>query len=309
MRLVLGFDGGGTKTDGVLADASGAILARAQGGPANPSRIGFARALVGVREAAQGALAAAGREPRDVAAVCAGLAGTGQPADAEKMRLLIAAEFPASIVKVCSDLDLAMASAGEGPAIVLIGGTGSAAIGRGRGGEIVRAGGHGPILGDEGSAYDIGRRAALAAVGEHDRRGSDSDLGTRILRELGCATWPEVRLRAQAAADEVFPRIFSVVAGAAENGDESARDILRAAAARLSLLVATLVERLGFQSTAFLLVKSGGIHHRSKFFDSQIDAHLYSVAPQATFGETALPPAEVAARMACGLLPERQGTE
>lgn len=302
MRYVLGLDGGGTKTDCVLMDEAGAIVVRSQGGPSNPSRIGFSAAFTGVREAAQRALTQAKLRAPQITALCAGLAGTGQAPDAEKMRSLIAAEFPQCTVKVCTDLDLLIASTGDGPAVVLIAGTGSAAIGRDKHGEIHRAGGHGPILGDEGSAYDIGRRAILACLRAHDRTGADSDLGRRILSELDCATWPEVRLRAHSAADEVFPRIFSVVAGSAERDDATAQGILSAAAAELAGLAATLAERLALQSTNFLLVKFGGMLHRSKFFDSQIDAHLYSIAPQATFGALSTVPAEAAGKMALQLL-------
>ena len=49
----------------------------------------------------------------------------------------------------------------SGPAIVLLAGTGSFAVGRNAAGEMARAGGYGSQIGDEGSAYDIGRRAVL----------------------------------------------------------------------------------------------------------------------------------------------------
>src|SRR5208283_1810822 len=59
-----------------------------------------------------------------------------------------------------TDLELTLEATGEGPAIVLIAGTGSAAVGRDAQGQIARIGGHGPLLGDEGSSFDVGRRAA-----------------------------------------------------------------------------------------------------------------------------------------------------
>jgi hypothetical protein len=48
---------------------------------------------------------------------------------------------------------------------VLIAGTGSIAYGRNAEGRTARAGGHGPGASDEGSGYDIGRRAVEAARG------------------------------------------------------------------------------------------------------------------------------------------------
>jgi glucosamine kinase len=48
----LGLDGGGTKTDCVLADAEGRVVARASAGPSNPVRTGYARAWVSLTDAA-----------------------------------------------------------------------------------------------------------------------------------------------------------------------------------------------------------------------------------------------------------------
>ena len=172
MQLFFGFDGGGTKTDCVLMDERGEVLARTQAGPSNPLRVGFGAAMGALREAARAALVqvqAAVSKDQKIAALCAGLAGAGPPESAEKVRALLAAEFPESKMRICTDLDLVLAAAGEGPAAVLLAGTGSFAVGRNAAGETARAGGYGSQIGDEGSAYDIGRRAVLVAMHENDR--------------------------------------------------------------------------------------------------------------------------------------------
>lgn len=305
MRFVLGFDGGGTKTDCVLMDASGRILSRTQAGPSNPLRVGFGAAIAAVRDAARRAVADAGdaiAHGSAASAICAGLAGAGPAESAEKLRVLLAAEFPEAKFQLCTDLDLALAAAGDGPAIVLLAGTGSFAVGRNAAGETARAGGYGSQIGDEGSAYDIGRRAVLAAMHENDRTRSDSALGQRLLRELGCANWSDVKIRAQAASDEVFPRLFSVVASLAEIGDSSAQGILRAAAFDLALLVENLAERLKLRGTEFYLAKTGGMIGRSKFLEAQLDERLRGSFPGAAFGQLRMSPAEAAARIALRMI-------
>jgi N-acetylglucosamine kinase-like BadF-type ATPase len=315
MRFVLGFDGGGTKTDCVLMDESGAILARSQAGPSNPLRVGFGAAINSVRDAARQALAlAALPQSATAAAICAGLAGAGPSESAEKIRVLLGAEFPESKIEVCTDLDLALAAAGDRAVIVLLAGTGSFAVGRNRAGETARAGGYGSQIGDEGSAYDIGRRAVLTAMHENDRTGADSLLGQRLLRELGCATWSEVKARAQAASDEVFPRLFSVVAMVAdwlETSTETsaettarnyAKETLRAAAIDLASLAENLAERLQLRGTPFFLAKTGGMIGRSKYLEEQIDECLKRVFPQAEIGLLRVSAAEAAARLALRLL-------
>ncbi len=315
MRFVLGFDGGGTKTDCVLMDESGAILARSQAGPSNPLRVGFGAAIAAIREATRFALAQAGLlESAAAAAICAGLAGAGPPESAEKIHALLAAEFPESKVQVCTDLDLALAATGEGPVIVLLAGTGSFAVGRNAAGETARAGGYGSQIGDEGSAYDIGRRAVLTAMHGNDRAGADSLLGQRLLRELSCANWSEVKARAQTASDEVFPRLFAVVATVADwiesstdnpaqtAARNSAKGILRAAAFDLASLAENLAERLHLRGTRFAVAKTGGMMGRSKYLESQIDERLKNAFPQAEIGALRGSPAEAAARLALRLL-------
>jgi N-acetylglucosamine kinase len=321
MSFVLGFDGGGTKTDCVLMDETGAILARSQSGPSNPLRVGFGAAMGSIREATRLAISQA-KLPAEstAAALCAGLAGAGPPESAEKIRALFAAEFPRTSVRICTDLDLALAATGEGPAIVLLAGTGSFAVGRNTAGETARAGGYGSQIGDEGSAYDIGRRAVLTAMHENDRIGVDSGLGQRLLRELGCTSWSEVKTRAQTASDEVFPRLFSVVATLADSIEtssttlavssawSSAQGILRAAAFDLAMLAENLAERLQLRGTPFLLAKTGGMIGRSKYLEEQLDERLRLLFPQSEIGSLRVPPAEAAARLALGLLSSGSST-
>jgi glucosamine kinase len=302
MRCVLGFDGGGTKTDCVLAVESSDLRVRAQAGPSNSFRVGFGAALASLREAALTALAGVQAKPADVAAVCAGLAGVGQPADAEKMRTLLSAEFPQATIRICTDLDLLLAAAPPRPAIILIAGTGSAAIGRNATGETQRVGGHGPMISDEGSAYDVGRRAVIAAQREYDRAGKDTELGQRILREMGSVQWPELRKRIQSAPDEVFPRLFSVVAALADNGDQSAQTILRTSAFKLASIAATLAERLRLTESKFLLFKTGGMIGRSKYLDSQLHERLRITLPNAEAASLEISPVDAAANLAMQLL-------
>lgn len=303
MEFVLGLDGGGTKTEAVLLDAAGQVLARSQAGPSNPLRVGFGAAIRAVREAARGATK---RVPmldgHAAAAICVGLAGVGPPESRQKMEVLLAAEFPHSRLQICTDLDLALAAAGDGPAIVLLAGTGSFAVGRNAAGETARAGGYGSQIGDEGSAYDIGRRAVLAAMHENDRTGTDSPLGKRLLRELGCTDWSAVKVRAQSASDEVFPRLFSVVATLADSDDATAQELLHSAAFDLAAIAENLVDRLAMREMRFLLAKTGGMMGRSKFLESRLDERLLSLFPEAEIGSPPMTPAEAAGRLAWRML-------
>src|SRR5258708_30670251 len=70
MRYVLGFDGGGTKTDCVLMDESGAILARSRSRPSNPSPVPLDLAYAAFLQAADKALHTCGKSMTHVVRVC-----------------------------------------------------------------------------------------------------------------------------------------------------------------------------------------------------------------------------------------------
>ena len=205
--------------------------------------------------------------------------------------------FPGAAITVLTDLDAALAAAGEGPAIILVAGTGSAAFGRNADGEIARSGGYGPSSSDQGSAYDIGRRAVAAAMQER-AGGSDSALGREILAQLRCTDWAVVQHRAQTMPDEIFPPIFPVVAAAADAGDAAAQEILLRASLDLMSLVGDVAGRLHLSDKEFLLVRMGGTMGRSRFFDARVDAALKKVVPNAQMGKLRVSPAEAAALVA-----------
>jgi N-acetylglucosamine kinase-like BadF-type ATPase len=309
MRFVLGLDGGGTKTHCVVMDEMLRVRAESRSGPSNPLRVGFGGALASVCEAARLAMQTAGVASHEVAVICAGLAGTAQLDARQKMKRVLAEEFSGKIVEVCTDLELLLESAGEGPAIVLIAGTGSAAVGRGVQGQILRVGGHGTLLSDEGSSYDVGRRAASLALREFDRFGADTALGAKILRQTDVADWQELQSRAQAIPDEVFPKLFSVVAESAVQGDAAAIALQHQAVLDLVGLVRDLIGRLQLGDQRFLFLKSGGMLGRYPQFDAELDKYLLEAAPHAEFGALALSPAEAAARMAVRLLPQPSGAQ
>ena len=302
MHYVLGFDGGGTKTECVLLDSQCQIRATTRSGPSNPFRIGHEAAIAALVEAAQSAAREAGIELREISALCAGLAGVGSAHSHEEMHRQLVSAFPNTKFRLITDLELSLEAISQPEAIVLVAGTGSSALGRDAHGNTARAGGHGPLLSDQGSAYDVGRLAVAAAVLERDRTDLDTAMGAEILRHLKFSNWTELRDRARTTADEVFPRVFPVVAQAAESGDPHAQALIRNAAQEIAVLASALVDRLKLRDSAVYIAKTGGMVSGSKFFDVQLDAELKKIAPLATIGPLPVPPAEAAARLALDLI-------
>jgi N-acetylglucosamine kinase-like BadF-type ATPase len=295
MRYILGFDGGGTKTECILMNSENQILARTFAGPSNPFRIGVENALRAVEQSADLALHEAGLDRTAVVAIGAGLAGTTNPDLRKGMHAGLQRAFPGASVLVITDQEAALAATGEGPAVVLLAGTGSFAIGRNAQGQTHRAGGYGPSSSDQGSAYDVGRRAITSVIQHRKQHAANSRLGAQILDEFHCSDWPEVEQRAKSKPDDVFPKIFPIVAAAADASDSSAQRILQQAVDDLSSLVAEVADHLDLRNQPFLIAKTGGAMGRSTFFDTQLDAALKQLAPLARIGGLEVSPAEAAA--------------
>ena len=299
MGYSLGFDGGGTKTDCILLDATGAVIGEGRGGPANPLGSGYDGAFSSLREAATEAITAAKIRPADITRVCAGLAGAGRRSVVRRIMTFLSQEFPAALAQVATDYEVALeAAAGSGPGVVLIAGTGSVAYGRNAAGETARAGGYGPWIADEGSAFEIGRRAVSAVARARDADAPATVLTEMISAALDCPDWDDLMLRIMKNPDDVFPKLFPVVAAAANSEDHAAKEILFASAIGLGNLATIVVRRLGMKAQQFPLVKCGGVFGRSRMLDTLLDSVLASGALRAKISRLEISPAAGAARMA-----------
>jgi len=181
---------------------------------------------------------------------------------------------------------------------VLIAGTGSVAYGRNAAGETARAGGYGPWIGDEGSAFEIGRRAVAAVARSRDADGPVTSMAEMLGATLNCPDWDELMLRIMQNPDDVFPKLFPVVAAAANAEDDAAKEILFGSAIGLGNLAMIVIRRLGMKSQPFSLVKCGGVFDHSRMLDSLLDSVLASGALRAKISRLEISPAIGAARLA-----------
>jgi glucosamine kinase len=185
MDLFLGVDAGGTSTRACVADLRGTVTGRGRAGSANPTTHGSASAQHGIGAAVRQALR--DRDARDIRAAVVGMAGL-MDSDRAAFSDLWPALGLAVTPDLVSDADVAFAagtSAANGT--VLISGTGAVAARVTGHTAIEAAGGLGWLIGDEGSAFWLGREG-LKAVLEGLRRSSpviDSLASAVIARILG----------------------------------------------------------------------------------------------------------------------------
>jgi N-acetylglucosamine kinase-like BadF-type ATPase len=302
MNIALGFDGGGTKTECVVLDAEGNMVGRGVAGASNPLRVGMEAAFTELAQAAAEALAGARLKPQQIDAVCAGLAGAGRRSVIRSAIVFLAHEFPDALTHVTTDCEVALeAAVGSGTGVVIIAGTGSVSLGRKANGEMARAGGFGRTIGDDGSAYEIGRRAVACVARSRDQDAPLTTLNDIILSTLNCLGWDDLAERIAKDPDGVFPRLFPAVAAAAGMEDNVAREILYAAALDLSTMALTVIRRLGMLETEFPLVKCGGVFGASRLLDEMFYAIIASAASQARISRLEIPAVVGAARLAARL--------
>ncbi len=277
-------------------DESGAVAARSRSGASNPTSFGAEVSLAALSGAASDALRTAGRSEKDVAYLVAGISGAGEPSMRSALQLGLQPGFPNATILITSDLVLSLGATGEIPSVVVIAGTGSAVLGRTAPFELARAGGFGPVIGDPGSAYDIGRKAVAMCFQKH-LNSEAFPLGAKILETF---KWKfnEFFDRARAQPGAVFPKIFPVVGGAAEGGDVAARTLLAGAAQDLQEQAREVIEKLKLRDANFFLAKTGGVFDGSAFLNAQFDSLIREIAPKARIGPLPRTVAEAAAQLA-----------
>jgi N-acetylglucosamine kinase-like BadF-type ATPase len=304
--LLLGIDGGGSKTRAVLADSSGTVLGAGVAGSSNYQVAGFTAATDAIWSAVDAAAADARLDPAalhtgkaggPVAAVCLGLAGVGRPDDRARFEAWLREQAIAEHVTIVNDAELLLAAGTpDGWGMALVCGTGSICYGRAPGGTITRAGGWGYLLGDEGSGYDIGRRALRLATQTADGRAQAKRLLQAILDRWQLqepAALVAHVYRGDVSRTEIAALAELVVVLAA-SGDSPAQEILRCAARELTRLAETVVARLQIPKPPLAL--GGGLLRTDSPLNSLVIAHIDRVAGSICYVDDATRGALVIAR-------------
>lgn len=259
VATAVGIDAGGSRTRALAIGGDGGYGARRVGPPAAVDP-GEPRSTARVLEELLREMEAAGEVALPLEALCAGVAGAGR----EEVRLGLEAALDgaglARRVRVLTDGEVGLVDAfGDDPGLLLISGTGSVAWGRNDRGELARAGGWGPRLGDEGSGLDVARSALRRVTRAADGREEASDLGPRLLDRLGLdrpgqlVGWVAGASRAEVAA--LAPAVVEL----ADAGVRPAVEIVEASVAELVAAAEAVLRGLGPWDASPPLALAGGL--------------------------------------------------
>lgn len=294
MPHILGIDAGGTHTRCCIADERGKILSLAVGGPANTNFVAPEEALAAV----EGPLAQALESSPAGTIETAVIAGPHLHPNTERMisklarpqRAIMTDEFEAALAA-------ALGAEGrwepEACGVVIMAGTGSFCKGRDPEGKLRYSGGWGPMIGDEGSGYDIAREALTAVAAASDGRAPETALTELILSHLEIDGLSGLRkkLYNPPLARHKFAELARCVFEAADSGDAVAAETVAAetvaaetlaeAGRRLARLAAPVLEELFGAQESFPIALCGGVLQRESVVTRALVTQIRDLRPNA----------------------------
>jgi N-acetylglucosamine kinase-like BadF-type ATPase len=243
----IGVDGGATKTECILVDASGSVISRHIAAGCNPSVVGTdaARRIVAEALGVLRSKLPAGNPKASVAVALLCMAGPR--------------EFWRELAAGLSDVERAFAAddslpvlelaTGGNPGLVLHAGTGSFVAARTHSDLVAGAhyaGGLGWRFGDSGSGYDLGRRAVARGLLELQGWAAPSGLGPLIREHTGFADAGAITRHFYSApfANPLIAELAPAVLSLADRGDSAATALVLDSTGELLDLATRVAKKL-----------------------------------------------------------------
>ncbi len=297
MPIYLGFDCGGTSTRALALNDDQEVVFEGQSGPANWSSTPREEFLNHLTEAAQGA-------PKvDAAVICA--AGVLTPQDRQELSRLGSSLLGIPLVDARPDYHAALAACPEDVTCCVIAGTGSLVFSH-RDGDYLKSGGGGPLLGDHGSAFAVGRMAlSLALFGGKQGPGISDRFWLSVEELFGTRSRDEVpsviyRCPTPAA---LVAKLANVVAVDYEDGIDYAKNVINSQQRELAGIVQRHLWDHHRDQMPWHVYLTGGLWSISPVYRKQFERslRLLSGGRNAVIRKLAEPPARGAARLAMNI--------
>ncbi len=307
MKNVIAFDGGGTKTRGVISDTSGKILADCLGPPSNNHTSGPDETKNVLNTLFCKCLAEAGLSANEVSMAVLGLAGLDLPSDFKLLNNICKKIFHDLPFKIVNDAWIIMRSglSAHWGAVSIYGtGANAAAIHPDGTKNILRALSY--QLGGYGGGGDIANEALHHAFRSQERTGQYSLLEVELpellsvnnLDDLATYLFPENKL-----SFEDFRRIPPLVFRLAQKGDSVCKNILQQMGKVQGEMVSGVIKKLDMETMKIPVVLGGSVFNNSfPIFINSMKKEINKTAPNAYFIIPELPPVAGALLMSFDML-------
>jgi N-acetylmuramic acid 6-phosphate etherase len=284
-QVFLGIEGGGTRTRALVTDESFTVLGESEFGPANIRLLSDSALENRLRE-----IATLYETPTSVGI---GMAGARDEEDRVRIRNAVERVWGKIPCFVTHDLEIALRAAREQPGtharVLVLSGTGSCCYGMNPSGAQEKVGGWGHLLGDRGSGYEIGLKAAREVVYAFDRRGRWGTLAQTILRQLLLNKPDDLISWIQTAEKSTIANLAVAVFKAAEGKDPIARTVLKSAAASLAGDAIICAQRLAKRGRKVAFVLAGSVLLKQPVFAREVGRQIVRQWPKATIESLSRP--------------------
>ena len=287
MKYLLSMDGGGTKTEWLLATEDGEVAAKYKTMGCSHLQLGVPGVLDQIHEGIEVVTRMAGCTEKDILGAAFGVPCFGEYPSADAVICEdLHGHLEDTAVSVHNDVDLGFAgSLCLEDGIHMVAGTGAIAVGRNGDNNSARSNGWHPAFSDEGSGYWLGMQTLSLFAKQADFRVPRSALYSIVRRECGLAADEDIIAYYDAVPVGDRKKIAALqllLHKAADEGDESAIGLFEAAAYELYLSVLGVYRALEFSPEKRVQVSySGGLFaegsHILKPFTSliaELDADL-----------------------------------
>lgn len=301
---ILAADGGGTKTEAVVVDSSGAVLARSLGGPSNHNYVSKETVQQSIRDALTGVVGQLGIGLSDITLVGMCFVGGLDTPD----ELLAELGYRGETLRFGEgQVALARAGISDERGVAVVAGTGSSFWANDGKGKSRIIGGWGPVAGEEGSAFDIGLRGIRAAGRAADGRGPQTILLQRALEHFGTKSFGEILARyCRPKIDQPAIAGFAkAVTHAAVDGDAAATGIVVEAARSLASDICFAAQELFAEKEAFPIALAGGVFNAGDILIRPLSEIVKARFPNAAILPARLSPAEAVAHLTLKRLESR----
>jgi N-acetylglucosamine kinase-like BadF-type ATPase len=265
--LLLGVDGGATKTVALVADASGRVMGAARSGSSDIHSLSDPEhAIEHIVTAVTEATAQAGADPAGSVRVVFSLCGADWPEDFELYRLELARRLglPDSPVVVNDAIGALRSGTDDGQGVSVVVGTGIAIGARGPGGPAGRSW-HQGFWGEPSGAVELGRRALIAMIRAELGIDPPTAMTDPALALFGVESVEDL-LHAitglQGSGEEGQARLAPVLLDAGHEGDAAAVAIVRSSATLIAGYAAAAGRQVGWGSGYPVVLTGGVLRHR-----------------------------------------------
>jgi N-acetylglucosamine kinase-like BadF-type ATPase len=261
---VLAIDGGNSKTDVVLVDAGGNVIATARSGGFTPQSSGVAAAVAVAAEAVRLIRAELG-VPEDVPVarhLAAYVAGADLPFEEEALAVAFRAQGWADTVEVSNDtFALLRAGASRPWGVAVVCGAGINCAGIGPDGRRARFPALGRLTGDWGGGHYLGEETLWSAIRGEDGRGPATALSAAVSGHFGRETVERAALAIYFGEidNERLHELVPVLMRVAGEGDAVALSIVDRMAEEVVTMARVALTRLDIADRPAEVVLGGGV--------------------------------------------------